>query len=46
MLYVEVDLVCDLGALRGLHALCAEEGRDGDEQESERETAEYHFGEE
>ena len=45
LLDVEVDLVRDLGAFRGLHALCAEEGRDSDEKEPKRETAEDHFGE-
>lgn len=43
MLDVEVDLVRDLGALCGLDALRAEERRDGDEEEAQRETAEYHF---
>ena len=43
MLDVEVDLVRDLGALCGLDALRAEECRDGDEEEAQRETAEYHF---
>lgn len=43
MLDVEVDLVRDFGALCGLDALRAEERRDGDEEEAQRETAEYHF---
>ena len=46
MLDVEEDLVGDLGALRSLDGLGAEEGRDGDEEEAEREPAEDHGGEE
>ena len=41
MLDVKVDLVGDARALR-LHRLGAEEGRDGDEEEAEREPAEDH----
>ena len=45
MLDVKVDLVGDARALR-LDRLGAEEGRDGDEEEAEREPAEDHGGEE
>ena len=43
MLDVKVDLVGDARALR-LDRLGAEEGRDGDEEEAEREPAEDHGG--
>lgn len=42
VLDVEVDLVCDARALR-LDALRAEEHGERDEQEAQREAAEYHL---
>ena len=44
VLDVEVDLVRHARALRGLDALRAEEGGDGNEQETEGEASEYHVG--
>ena len=44
LLDVEVDLVADARALRSLNGLGTEEGRDGDQQEAEREPAEDHGG--
>lgn len=46
MLDVEVDLVCDLGALGSLYALGAEESRNGDEKKTKGDATEYHFVEE
>lgn len=43
MLDVEVDLVRNLRAFRGLDGLCAEERCDSDEQEPKREPTEEHF---
>ena len=44
MVDVEVDLVGDARALRRLDGLGAEEGRERDKQEPEREPAEDHGG--